>query len=354
MSLILYEDQLESNVRTSLTRYRLDFMKIFDGLEDPMIVSEGYALNSYEPLLEKYPVPYSSIGFEQFAADWVYKDDDHLFLIPSYAEFIAAVKAKPDQLAASAWKAMGWADKPRQHAIEARIVVPEQAWATAVEANAAAVDGVAFFHGTHYYNPFQTGLGSFGNLITSSALSWDAAGEAVAIAVYEAIRNIKTVNGNARRGLRWTDVVVPPELQTKAEQLFQGLHGGQEIVDDSLTTTIVRKNKVLPYGIKVHVNPFLTSATSWYPIVRRVERQERMPWIVVRRLRRPVPAGEGLIAQPPFLKANDVMEWMVDGMESEGYRHGNARLPRGHVGMVVSTKVGVTLLDYSRLFKCTA
>lgn len=108
---------------------------------------------------------------------------------------------------------------------------PQKCVAKAILANPTAYDGVAFFHATHYVNPYNSALGSYSNLFTGAAagsypgalpidasVTLDAAVSNIAKAVAYAA-TIKMPSGEDPRMLKLGAIMGPPALSTRMTQI---------------------------------------------------------------------------------------------------------------------------------------
>jgi phage major head subunit gpT-like protein len=108
---------------------------------------------------------------------------------------------------------------------------PQKMVAEALLANGNSYDGVAFFATNHPLNPFDSALGTFRNLFTSTAsgIYPGALDISEAVTVDVAVKNlakaiayiasIKMPNGVDPRFLRVASILVPPALTARAQQI---------------------------------------------------------------------------------------------------------------------------------------
>jgi len=118
---------------------------------------------------------------------------------------------------------------------------PQKQVAKAILANPTTYDNVAFFSGTHYVNPYQTGLGSYSNIHTSgsgagavpidTSVTLDVAVNNIS-KVWAYVANIKMPNGEDPRMLKLAGIMGPPALAarmiqiTNAKYIAQAATGG--------------------------------------------------------------------------------------------------------------------------------
>lgn len=107
---------------------------------------------------------------------------------------------------------------------------PQKQVAAAIRANGTTYDGLAFFHASHPYNPFDSSAGTFANRLTGAASgdypgavpisgnTLDVAFENLGKAI-NYVHTIKMANGVDPRGLRVKKILVPSALVSRAQQL---------------------------------------------------------------------------------------------------------------------------------------
>ena len=81
-------------------------------------------------------------------------------------------------------------------------------------------DGVTFFNASHPLNPFDSSLGTYGNIITSvdisTTVTLDVALTNLGTAI-ATVQNIKSTNGEDPRGLKVEGIVVPSKMVPRAQ-----------------------------------------------------------------------------------------------------------------------------------------
>jgi phage major head subunit gpT-like protein len=119
-------------------------------------------------------------------------------------------------------------------------------------------DNLAFFHATHYVNPYDTGLGTYKNLHTSKPLT--AGNLAAVVADINAIPHA----GDAPLYLKPTKILVDPSNKLKAEMLL----GADYYTDPTNTngtapaTNIIRKS--YSFGEPIVVPELACEPGVWY------------------------------------------------------------------------------------------
>jgi len=111
---------------------------------------------------------------------------------------------------------------------------PQKVLAKQILANGPTYDTLSFFHGAHPVNPFQPLAGTFANVFTGAAVPATSYPGALPIhsptvTVDEAVANIakaiayvssiKMPNGEDPRFLRLAEIIVPPALVARAQQI---------------------------------------------------------------------------------------------------------------------------------------
>jgi phage major head subunit gpT-like protein len=108
---------------------------------------------------------------------------------------------------------------------------PQKQVAAAIRANANSYDGVAFFSASHPLNPFDSAAGTYANVFTGAAsgsypgacpidasVTLDVAVTNLQKAIAY-IHTLKMPNGVDPRNLRVTQLIVPPAMVSRAQQL---------------------------------------------------------------------------------------------------------------------------------------
>lgn len=107
---------------------------------------------------------------------------------------------------------------------------PQQQVADAIKANGTTYDGLSFFNASHPVNPFNTGAGTYSNLLAgkdvSSAVTVDVAINNIASALAD-IAAIKMPDGQTPRYLKMRGLLHPPALTARMQQITQAQYIAQ-------------------------------------------------------------------------------------------------------------------------------
>jgi phage major head subunit gpT-like protein len=221
---------------------------------------------SSNALKTTFPIPTSAAGYKEFKGDVTYRSlfEKSISLLSKtwqdgVAELASTVEA-PDFT--------GWGAEPAAMAAAQKSLLNEIVMA-ALEANAThPYDAVAFFSGSHPYNVFKAGLGTFDNDHTGDLTSANAK---VAMTNF---RGIRGANGK-HLGLRMTHVVVPPALEQQARDVFENQI---VIVDGGTVNTFGAVDNRLRNRVQIIVSDEATSDVYWYPLA--LNKPGMYPWVV--------------------------------------------------------------------------
>ncbi len=214
-----------------------------------------------------YPIPVSAAGYAEFKGDLKYRAlfEKSLELKPKtwqdgVAELASVIEA-PDFI--------GWTSEPAAMAAAA-MSLPNEIIAAALEANAACWTGQNFFAGSHPFNVFDTGVGTFDNDITGAGTNVTTANLSIA---KQNFRDIKAANGKPL-GLRMTHVLAPAALEETWKDLLEQDMVVQAIGGGSFGAVDNRHKGT----VQLIISDELTDDSVWYPLA--LNKPGMKPWIV--------------------------------------------------------------------------
>lgn len=368
------------DVITSLTTFQLSMLKAYGALQPPALVQMG-ARDTTSALAYKFPVSVGSSLFRKMLGGTQYRRVGKLVLSVTTDAYSDGVMAEALDIQSDDWK--GWGDQPASMALGANLI-GERAIVTALEAGETTdsienyiegdtgATGIKFFGQGKACDPFGNSSAVYSNLLTSTGTSdlgnTDAAAPLTMSnidRVWQHINTVKAQNGTDFEDLKWTKVLVPRALELKARRYFEDQGDANATIYEPTTGTADNKsaagvdifpkpNTSRKYGIQVISSPYLTSATTWYPICE-TSTMKSAPWLELTQ----VPARQVEFAgamQPSPQNSNGAgdLQWVIDDYTSEGYKHGTESIPQGFVAVKAIKRVGAALLWPRMIFKCKA
>ena len=380
---ITRRDLVNADTRTRLTMFSGLFLNRWYSLQEPELVSMGMR-DTTSALDYGIPVPVGESSWTQFVNGIRYRDVGELILHVLCSDWTDGVRAEYKKLQSDAWALHGWGQQPDRIARAGKLV-PERLLVKAIEAGDTTasienyVDGntsssaIKIFGQAKSVDPLGRNSGIYSNKFTgagtSSLNNTDAAAPMNLANIDRVHQHIKTVlsqNGQDYRGLRWTHVLAHPQDELKARRYFEE----QGAVNDKITEAasgvnaagtadvFERPNTAKQYKIKVLSSPYMAASRAgiWYPIATTPEAPEA-PWLTLEQ----IPANEvplvGNFPTPPA-NANPLgpgVEWILDWLDSEMYKHGlKGVCPAGYVAVAAKKSWGVAIPEPWRLFECLA
>ncbi len=287
------------DVVTALSFYQEVFLNAYRGYAEPEMVQIGLE-DTTSALAYKFPMSVGSSAWVQVTGGVQYDNVGEIMLPISIPPYGSAVCAEVKKLQSDAWT--GWGERPGEMAFNARNI-GEAALAIALEAGESTLaadnflDGVVIpttnvpiFGQDKPFNPLDLSdtSSTVSNLFTSTGGS-DTAFAAAPLnlasidRVANALTHVKGMNGKDFLALKWEYVIVPPQLERQARRYFEDQGQRNDTITESsgTSTAEVRKdNTAKDLKVKVIVNRYLTSATTWYPVCT-LPASRKAPWIVV-------------------------------------------------------------------------
>jgi hypothetical protein len=168
---------------------------------------------------------------------------------------------------------------------------PQLALSQAIIANPTCYDGVAFFHASHPYNPFDSTAGTFANILTGAAsgvfpgacpidesVALDVALKNLA-KVVAYVSQIKTPNGLYPRHLRIAKLLVPPAMYFRAVQLTNAKFIAQASTGGAGSADVDALIRALAVGMPVEISELGSgfsggSDTTYYVAVEDILNDE--------------------------------------------------------------------------------
>lgn len=365
------------DVITELTAFELGMLKAYMGLQPPQLVQMGLR-DTTSALAYKMPVSVGSSLFREATGGAQYRTLGKLVLSVSTSAYEDGVKAEVLDIQSDSWK--GWEDQPASMALGANLI-GERALVTAIEAGETTASIENYLEGDSYgssikffgqgkaVDPFGNSSAVYSNLFTGAGTS--ALGNSDAAApltlsnvdrVWAHIASVKAQNGTDYQDLTWGAVLVPRALELQARRLFEDQGAANDMLNENFTDatktaaagakTFPTPNTAKRYGIKVFSSPYLTDATTWYPIAY-TSTQKRAPWVEITQVPAKLVDFAGAMQAGPGNGPADI-QWVIDDYTSEGYKHGTKSIPKGYVGIKATKRVGVALTWPFQLYKCKA
>lgn len=354
-----------NDVVTALTIFQLAVLNALQGLQSPQLIAMGLQ-ETTAALAYKMPIAVGSSAFQQITGGVRYRKLGELMLPVTVQPFADAVQAEVLKIQANTWT--GWGEQPASMAAAAGLI-GEVALAAALEGGETApsvenyLDGdtnnteIKIFDQDTPCDPLGGSSATKSNLFTSTGgadANFAAAPMTLANIdrVAGAIKSVKAQDGTHYRDLVWVGVVVPNPLEMKAKRYFTNqAEANRMIIEQSGSSTaeVAKPNTARELGIQVWSSPYLTEPDSWYPVcVTRT--QKKAPWIELTQ----VPANAVPFAGSPISALTGMagMEWIIDDLTSEGYKHGTRTISKGFVGIQALRRVGVGITCPWQLFKC--
>lgn len=361
---ILRKDLVSADVNTKLTIFALQLLNSFMGLQDPEVVQLGMS-DTTAALNYKMPISVGTPLFQKIINGIKYRRLGELILPVSVADWADGVAAEVKKIQSDDWT--GWGMQPAAMAAASKLIA-EYALAQAIEAGETTasvenyVDGdttqtaIKVFAKNKPCDPLGGVSTTYDNLFTG--------GTAAPLTmpnidvIWQAIATQKAQNGRDFRNLKWKYVLVGKDLELKARRYFEDQGDANNFVREqsgSSTADVMVANTAKKYGIKVIASPYLTQAGVWYPIAVTPE-LDVCPWITLTQ----IPANQvpliGNFPEPPAGASplEPGFEWIIDGLDSELYKHGSAGagLPAGYVAIAAKRSVGVAITTPWAIFKC--
>ena len=293
---------------------------------------------------------------------------------PPYAD---AVKAFVLRMQSNEWT--GWGKQPLMVAVAANLV-GEIAITTAIELGETtpsadnyldgdtADKGYRFFQQNRPCDPLGNNAGVKSNLFTgtgTAALGFTDAAAPMNLAnidrVHQHIRAVKSQNGVYAADLVWVAVLVHAADELKARRYFEEQGAANETIYEPTSDTsngkvagsdvFPKPNTAKKYKIEVIASPYLTVPGTWYPICRTATIQT-FPWVEITQVPRRQVEFAGAMQPSPANNAPGDIQWVLDDMNSEGYKHGTPSIPKGYIGIQALKRVGASLLWFDQMFKC--
>jgi hypothetical protein len=371
----------DQDVVVSMTAYILSILQAYQGLQPPVLVQRGERQTT-SALVTKYPVEVGSPLFAKVTGGIDYREVANLMLpVTTPDPYADAVKALVLRMQSNEWT--GWGKQPAMVAIAANLI-GELAIAAAIEAgettpsadnylDGGTVDqGFRFFQQNRPCDPLGNNTGVKSNLFTgggTAALGNTDAAAPLTLAnidrVWQHIRSVKSQNGKYTADLKWVATLVPPQLELKARRYFEDQGSLNDMVDDNANTDTAKSaatgSKAFPtpntakkYKIEVIASPYLTVADTWYPICQ-TQTITTWPWLELTQIpKRQVEFAGAMQPSPQNTNGAGDIQWILDDMNSEGYKHGTKSIPKGYVGIQALKRVSAVLLWFDQMFKCKA
>lgn len=369
---ILRSGAVGIDVVTALTLFQETFLNAFRGYAEPECVQVGVE-DITAALAYKLPMSVGSSAWQQVLGGVQYDNVGEIMLPISIPPYAAAVCAEVKKIQSDMWT--GWGDRPAENAWNARNI-GEQALAIALEAGEATLSAENFLDGVvtpstaiylfmkgHPYSPLDLSdtAATWDNLYTGSTPTDDFRAAPLNLASIDRVANNSQhqigMNGKDYFPLTWSYVVVPPQLARQARRYFedQGTRNDTVTEASGTSTAEVRKdNTAKDLGVKVLVNRYLKDATTWYPVFTTPS-SRKAPWVTVTQI--PAHAIQWAGAQPgmgqPNMDATGI-EWIIDALDSEAYKHGTKSIPKGHVGIQGLRNLGVGITAARQIARCKA
>ncbi len=383
---ITRRDLVNADTRTRLTMFSAAFLDRWYSLQMPMLVSMGLQ-DTTSALDYKVPVPVGESVWTQFVNGIQYRDIGELVMSVLCSDWADGVRAPYKKLQSDEWAAHGWGKQPDRIARAGKLV-PERLLIQLIEAGETTasienyVDGdtssssIKLFGQGKNVDPLGRRSGVYSNLFTSTgtaALNYTDAAASMTLAnidrVDQHIRTVLSQNGTDYRGLQWKYVLAHPQDVLKAERYFHDQGTANDYIDDNANTDAAKTaaagskafmtpNTAKQKKIQVITSPYMTptNAGIWYPICVTEEAPEA-PWLTLEQ----IPANDvplvGNFPNPPP-NANPLgpgVEWILDWLDSEMYKHGLPGVCKaGYVGIAAKKSWGVAIPEPWRIFKCKA
>lgn len=367
----------DSDVVVSMTAYILGILSAYQGLQPPILVQRGERQTT-SALVTKYPVEVGSPLFAKVTGGVDYREVGNLMLpVTTPDPWADAVKAQVLRMQSNEWT--GWGKQPGMVAMAANLI-GEIAIAQAIEdgENTPSADnyldgdtydkGYRFFQQNRPCDPLGNAAGVKSNLFTSTGTA--ALGNSDAAApmtltnidrVWSHIRSVKSQNGVYTQDLKWVATLVPTALERKARRYFENQGEANAMIYEptaSGTTAdagfVPKPNTARGYGIEVIASPYLTDATTWYPICT-TSTISTFPWLELTQVPgRQVEFAGAMQGAPAGGNGAGDLQWILDDFTSEGYKHGTKTIPKGYVGIQAMKRVSAMLMWFDQMFKCKA
>jgi hypothetical protein len=367
----------DNDVVVSMTAYILGILTAYKGLQPPVLVQRGERQTT-SALATKYPVETGSPLFTKVTGGVDYREVANLMLPVSTPDpFADAVKALVLRLQSNEWT--GWGKQPAMVA-EAANLIGEIAICQAIEngENTLSADnyldgdtadkGYRFFQQNRPCDPLGNNSGVKSNLFTgggTAALGNTDAAAPMNLAnidrVWQHIRSVKSQNGVYAADLRWVSTLVHVNDELKARRYFEEQGKENDTVYEPTTggTTaesgfVPKPNTAKRHKIEVIASPYLTVAGTWYPICQTAT-IKTYPWLELTQVpKRQVEFAGAMQPSPANTNGAGDIQWILDDMLSEGYKHGTKSIPKGYVGIQALKRVAVMLMWFDQMFKCKA
>ncbi|HMV65588.1 MAG TPA: hypothetical protein PKA64_01965 [Myxococcota bacterium] len=340
------------DVRTALTMYVYRFLDAYGGLQPDPLVALG-AQETTDALDEKYPITVGDPLFQKLVNGAAgYRELGELYWTMITDVYQDGVREKATRLRTSQWARRGWGNNPAKQAAAA-MALKSRLVATALMAGktTASVENVnggssiKIFQTGHPCDPFGGNSQTWDNLFTSKPLNLENVQ-----AVRKSIRTQKSQNGNDYRGLEWTHVLLGPDLEDAAIDIFDEdfvlvASGANDTETQTLRPNPQRKRK----KVQIVVSNYLTETGVWYPAC--ADETGELPWLTVVKV--PAYQGpEGTMPGPGQVGA-DGIEFIVDDETSTLYKHGVPGVgPSGTVAVAAKLEAGAAITLPWRIFRC--
>jgi len=376
-----------TDVVIALTMFQEAFLNAFRGYSMPEMVALGLE-ESTSALSYKMPMSVGSSAWAQVTGGVQYDNVGEVMLPISIPEYAAAVAAEVKKLQSDQWT--GWGERPAESAFNARNI-GEVALALALEAgettlsvenfldsgpvggNAAAIK---IFQANHPYTPLDLSdtSATWTNLYTGSntdSVGNDFSAAPLNLSSIDRVANNSQhmigMNGKDFFPLEWKYTVVPPQLSRQAKRYFEdqgtrndtiteGASGATVGTGGTSADAFARPNTAKDLGVKVVVNRYLTSATTWYPVFT-TPASRKAPWVCVNQVPAhaiPFNGGPNAAGMQQVNLDELGIEWIIDDLSSTAYKHGVKGIPKGHVGIQGIRRVGAGITAPRQIAKCKA
>lgn len=258
---------VSSDAQRALEEFSQDFI---GALTQPGVESWAKAYGLYKAskaLKTTWPIPVSAAGYSELLGDIKYRDiyEKSITLTPkTWTDGVSALRSvieAPDFI--------GWTSEPSAMAAAA-MSLSNEIIAGLIEGNAVQdFDGKAFFATDHPYNIFDTGVGTFSNLITGAGTAPTVDNLALAMVNFD---QMKAPNGKPL-GLQMTHVFHPPSQRQTWKKLLE-----QDLLIQTVGTSFGAVNNIYKNSITPVCCYELTNTSKWY--AASLNKPGMFPWVV--------------------------------------------------------------------------
>lgn len=367
----------DPDVVISMTAYILGILNAYQGLQPPVLIQRGERQTT-SALVTKYPVSVGSPLFQKVTGGVDTREVGNLMLTVNAPDpWADAVRAKVLLMQSNEWT--GWGNQPGMVATAADLI-GEIALCGAIEAGPTTLSadnfldgdtydkGFRFFQQGRLCDPLGVNSGVKSNLFTgagTAALGYSDAAAPMNLQnidrVWSHIRSVTSQNGKYKEDLRWVAVLVSTSQERQARRYFENQGEANAMIYEPTTGSTTAEGGFVPkpntargYGIEVIATPYLTSATTWYPICQTAT-IKTFPWLELTQVpKRQVEFAGAMQPSPANSNGAGDLTWTIDDMMSELYKHGSKAGPKGYVRIEAQKRVGVALLWFDQLFQCLA